>query len=144
MSMTTTLKREEKPSEDLPEEDVRLRDGRMGREEGDDGMGVGSRDGREERGGVEGAGVEEVGGFYGIGKIRIHMSKRESRVMREGESHTSAGFEGVGTKGEDVGGEAGLEEGGLVGGYRGSGGGHGMMVVALIEYRRRCDRCQSR
>ena len=40
-----------------------------------------------------------------------------------GESHTSAGFKGVGTKGEDVGGEAGLEKSGLVGGYR--GGGHG-------------------
>ena len=38
----------------------------MGREEGDDGMSVGSRNGREERGGVEGAGVEEVGRFYRI------------------------------------------------------------------------------
>ena len=41
----------------------------MGREEGDDGMGVGSRDGRKERGGMEGAGVEEVGGFCGVRNI---------------------------------------------------------------------------
>lgn len=35
--------------------------------------------------------------------------------------HTSAGFEGVGAKGKDVGGEAGLEEQGFVGRYsRGS------------------------
>ena len=34
---------------------------------------------------------------------------------------TSAGFEGVGTEGKNVGGEAGLEERGLVGRYSGSG-----------------------
>ena len=119
----TTLKREDKASEVLPKEDVRLCDGRMGKEEGDDGMGVGSRDGREERGGVEGAGVEEVGRFCRIGEISMCILKRGSRVTWQGESHTSAGFEGVGTKGEDVGGETGLEEVGLVGGY--SGGGHG-------------------
>lgn len=34
---------------------------------------------------------------------------------------TSAGFEGVGTEGENVGGEAGLEEGGFVGRYSGGG-----------------------
>lgn len=34
---------------------------------------------------------------------------------------TSAGFEGVGTEGKDVGGEAGLEERGFVGRYSGSG-----------------------
>ena len=34
---------------------------------------------------------------------------------------TSAGFEGVGTEGEDVGGEAGLQEGGFVGWYSGGG-----------------------
>jgi hypothetical protein len=41
----------------------------MGREEGDDSMCVGGRDSREEGGGVEGAGVEEVWGFYGVRDI---------------------------------------------------------------------------
>lgn len=68
----------------------------MGREEGNDSMGVGGRDGGEEGGCVEGAGVEEVG-------------------------RLSAGFEGEGTKGKDVGGEAGLEERGFVGRYSGGG-----------------------
>lgn len=53
----------------------------MGREKGDDGVGVGGGDGVEERGGVKGAGVEEVG-------------------------RLSAGFEGVCTEGKDVGGKA--------------------------------------
>jgi hypothetical protein len=35
----------------------------MGREEGDDGMGVGGSNGGEEGGGVEGASIEEVRGF---------------------------------------------------------------------------------
>jgi len=35
----------------------------MGREERDDGIGVGSRDSGKKGGGMEGAGVEEVGGF---------------------------------------------------------------------------------
>jgi len=34
-------------------------------------MGVGGRDDGEEGGGVEGAGVEEVGGFCGVGKVRV-------------------------------------------------------------------------
>ena len=38
----------------------------MRREEGDDGVSVGGGDGGEESGSVEGAGVEEVGGFCGI------------------------------------------------------------------------------
>lgn len=59
-------------------------------------MGVGGRDGGEEGGGMEGAGIEEVGGL-------------------------SARFEGVGTEGKDVGGEAGLEERGFVGRYSGGG-----------------------
>jgi hypothetical protein len=41
----------------------------MGREEGDDSMCVGGRDSRDEGGGVEGAGVEEVWGFYGVRDI---------------------------------------------------------------------------
>ena len=53
------------PREVLPEEDVWFGDGRVGREEGDDGVGVGGGNGGEEGGGVEGASVEEVGRFYG-------------------------------------------------------------------------------
>jgi len=49
----------------LPEDDVWFWDGRMGSEEGDDGVGVGGGDGGEERGGMEGAGVEKVGRFCG-------------------------------------------------------------------------------
>jgi hypothetical protein len=49
----------------LPEENVRLWDERMQREEGDNGMSVGRRDGGEERSSVEGSGVEKVGRFYG-------------------------------------------------------------------------------
>lgn len=45
------------------EDDVGLGDGGVRGEEGDDGVGVGLGDGGEEGGGVEGAGVEEVGGF---------------------------------------------------------------------------------
>jgi hypothetical protein len=57
--------REAKARELVPEEDVCLWDGRMGREEGDDGVGVGldGGDSWEEGGGMEGAGVEEVGGL---------------------------------------------------------------------------------
>ena len=40
----------------------------MGGEEEGDGVGVGRGDGREEGRSVEGAGVEEVGGFYGVKK----------------------------------------------------------------------------
>lgn len=47
----------------LPEDDVWFGDRRMGREEGDDSMGVGGRNGGEEGRGVEGASIEEVGGF---------------------------------------------------------------------------------
>lgn len=46
----------------LPEDDVGLGDGRVLSEEGDDGVGVCGGEGGEERGGVEDAGVEEVGG----------------------------------------------------------------------------------
>ena len=42
----------------------------MGREEGDYSMCVGGRDSREEGAGVEGAGVEEVWGFYRVRDIR--------------------------------------------------------------------------
>jgi len=41
----------------------------MGREEGDDGMGVSGGDGREEGEGVEGAGVKEVGGYCAVRNI---------------------------------------------------------------------------
>ena len=56
----------------LPEEDVWFWDRRIGREERDDSMGVSSRYSGEEWGGVEGAGVEEVGGFYGVRDISNH------------------------------------------------------------------------
>ena len=56
----------------LPEDDVWFWDRRMGGEEGDDSMGVGGRDGGEEGGCVEGAGVEEVGGFCGVRNISNH------------------------------------------------------------------------
>ena len=52
-----------------PKDDVWFRNGRMGREEGDYGVGVGGRDGGEEGGGVKGASVEEVGGFYGTMEV---------------------------------------------------------------------------
>lgn len=42
----------------------------MGREEGDDGVGVGGGDGGEEGRGVEGAGVEEVRGFCGVREVQ--------------------------------------------------------------------------
>jgi hypothetical protein len=41
----------------------------MGREEGDNGMGVSSGDGRKERGGMEGAGVKKVRGSWGIRNV---------------------------------------------------------------------------
>lgn len=49
----------------LPEKNVRLWDGRMRRQEGDDGMRVGCRNGGEERSSMEGSSVEKVGRFYG-------------------------------------------------------------------------------
>jgi hypothetical protein len=57
-----------KARELLPEEDVGFWDRRVRGEEGDNGVGVGSGDGGEEGGGVEGACVEEVGGFCGLGR----------------------------------------------------------------------------
>ena len=50
----------------LPEDNVWFGDRRVGREEGDNGMGVGGRNSGEEGGGVEGARIEEVGGFCGV------------------------------------------------------------------------------
>jgi len=58
-----------KARELLPEEDVWFWDGRVGREEGDDGVGVGGGDGGEEGGGVEGASVEEEGGSCGVKEV---------------------------------------------------------------------------
>ena len=50
---------------------------------------------------------------------------------------TSAGFEGVGTEGKDVGGEAGLEERGFVGRYSGGGrlgrSSHGSTRVGFLD-----------
>ena len=54
---------------DTPEYHVRLGDRGVRGEEGEDGFGVGGGDGVEEGAGVEGAGVEEVGGFYRKGGI---------------------------------------------------------------------------
>ena len=61
----------------LPEEDVWFWNRRIGREEGDNSMGVGGRDGGEEVGGVEGAGVEEVGGFCEVRDISNHGCRCE-------------------------------------------------------------------
>jgi len=58
--------RETKARELLPEEDVWFWDRRVGGEEGDYGVGVGSGYGGEEGGGVEGAGVKKVRGFCGV------------------------------------------------------------------------------
>lgn len=46
----------------------------MGREERDNGVGVGGGDGGEEGGGVKGAGVEEVRRFCQVGDVSIHAS----------------------------------------------------------------------
>jgi hypothetical protein len=46
----------------------------MGSEEGGNSMGVGGRNGGEERGGMEGAGVEEVWGLCGVRDISNHGS----------------------------------------------------------------------
>lgn len=77
-----------------------------------EGFGVGGAEGGEERGAVEVAGLEEVG-------------------------RLTAGFEGEGAEGEDLGADAGLEEGLLVGGEGGGGhcGGDGGCVcfVGRIE-----------
>ena len=63
-----SAKGKRKARELLPKEDVWFWDGRVGREEGDDGVGVGGRDGGEEGGSVEGAGVKEIRGFcQGLG-----------------------------------------------------------------------------
>jgi hypothetical protein len=53
----------------LPENDVWFGDRRIGREERDNGMGVGGSNGGEEGGGVEGASIEEVGGFCEVRDI---------------------------------------------------------------------------
>ena len=45
----------------LPKDNVWFWNGSMGREEGDNGVGVGGRNGGEEGGCVKRAGVEEVG-----------------------------------------------------------------------------------
>ena len=49
---------------DVPEDNVGLGDGGVLGKEGDDGVGVCGGESGEERGGVEDAGVEEVGGVY--------------------------------------------------------------------------------
>lgn len=56
---------------------------------------------------MKAAGVKKVGGFCGVRTI----SNRGYR------GRTSARFEGVGTKGKDIGGEAGFEECRFIGRY---------------------------
>ena len=51
----TSAKGKTEARELLPEEDVRFWDRRVGGEEGDDGVGIGGGNSREEGGGVEGA-----------------------------------------------------------------------------------------
>ena len=62
----------------LPEEDVWFWDRRIGREEGDDSMGVGNGEGGEEGPRVERAGIEEVGGFCGVRDVSNHMHRDEN------------------------------------------------------------------
>jgi hypothetical protein len=85
-------------------------------------VGIGSGDGGEERWGMEGAGVEEVGGFCGVRNVsncRYVIDARTGVKIETGGTRvrTSAGFECVGTEGKDVGGEAGFEERSFVGRY---------------------------
>ena len=99
--------RKTKAREILPEEDVWFWDGRLGRKKGDDGVGEGRGDGREERGGVEGAGIEEVGGICGVMEVSNGVLDTKTGVVFEtlfGEVRllTSAGFEDVGTEGKDI------------------------------------------
>ena len=56
----------------LPEENIWLRDQWIGRKEGDDRVCVSVRDRGEERGGVEGPSVEEVGRSCRIWSISNH------------------------------------------------------------------------
>ena len=58
-------KRKTNAREILPKEDVWFWDGRVGRAEGDYGVGIGGGDSGEEGGSMKGAGIEEVGGFCG-------------------------------------------------------------------------------
>lgn len=63
----------------LPKNHIRFRDGGVSGEEVDDGVGVGSRDGREERRGMEGAGIEEVRRFCKMyQRLALSMSSREA------------------------------------------------------------------
>ena len=62
---------------------------------------------------------------------KLHSNSKAEFVILVSQLRTSARFEGVGTKGEDVSGEAGLEKSGFIGRYSGSdslgGGGHRSM-----------------
>jgi hypothetical protein len=59
----------------LPEDDVWFGNGRMGREEIYNGMGVGGSNGGEEGRGVEGASIEEVGGFCEVRDVSDYRWK---------------------------------------------------------------------
>lgn len=84
------------------------------------------------------------------------MVRRDARTGVEIETlvwgmrvRTSAGFEGVGTEGEDVGGEAGLEERGFVGRYSGGGrlgrsGHRNKFLVEDLDYSKRYPRSEVR
>ena len=92
-------------------------------------MSVRSGDGGEKGRGVERAGVEEVGRFCRMRNISNGIHRYEGRRKYQDwggwRERTSAGFEGVGTEGEDVGGEARLQESSLVSRYgRDRGGRH--------------------
>ena len=63
--------------ETLPKEDVWFWDGRVRGEERNNSMSVGSGDGREETGGMEGAGVKKVRGFCGIWEVSNDMYKQK-------------------------------------------------------------------
>ena len=53
----------------LPKDDVWFWNGKMGRVEGDNSVGVGGRNGGEEARRVKRAGVEEVWGFCAMGEV---------------------------------------------------------------------------
>ena len=63
----------------------------MRSEERDDGMGVGGGDGGEKGGGMERAGIEEVGGFCGVNNI----SSRSKRYEKLGSDRDSGKLEYV-------------------------------------------------
>lgn len=91
----------------IPEDHIGFGDGGVGGEEFDDGMGICGGDGRQERGGVEDACVEEVWRFC----LRVSVLRQDTRWG----GRTAPGFEDVSAECQDICGQTGFQEGGLVG-----------------------------